>query len=354
MASILLLVGTAKGIFAYRTDADRKSWTMSGPFLPGWEVYSVLRDGRGRWIAGTSHYAYGATFRVSDNDGESWDQLPSRPEYDKESGFQMKRIWQIEQHPSEPDTLFAGVEDASLFVSRDRGGSWQELTGLTRTEGRKNWFPGGGGLCLHTILVEPKNPQNLYVGISAVGVFRSRDGGVTWTNHNHSLSKLPTGSPDIESACCVHKMVLDPTTSGRLFMQYHGGVYVSTDAAVTWTRIENGLPSNFGFPMVITHKGELFVVPLISDEQRMFGGEQMRVFKSTDAGQSWQPKTSGLPASSFSSVLRDAMAVDSMPTPGVYLGTTSGEVFASADAGESWQRLPGTLPRVTSVRAYMV
>jgi photosystem II stability/assembly factor-like uncharacterized protein len=349
----LLTVGTAKGLFFYRSD-DRKTWSMAGPHLPGWDVYSIHRDGYGRIWVGTSHYAYGAVFRTSDDNGETWQQQESRPEYEKESGFQLKRIWQIAGHPSEKDTLYAGVEDAGLFISRDRGARWTEMRGLTRVPGRKNWFPGGGGLCLHTILIEPNNPQNMYVGISAVGVFRSRDGGETWTNHNHSLSKLPTGSPEIESACCVHKMVLDPTVPDRLFMQYHGGVYVSTDAAVTWTRIETGLPSNFGFPMAITQRGELFCVPLHSDEQRMFNGKQMTVYRSKDAGQSWQPLTRGLPASSFSSVLRDAMTVDKEPTPGVYVGTTSGDVFASADAGETWQQLPGTLPRITSVRVYSV
>jgi len=355
MASVELVVGTNKGLFIYKADEARKTWSMAGPHLPGWDCYSVHRDSYGRIIVGTSHFAYGATFRVSDDGGVTFQQLEARPEYEKETGWTIKRIWQVVGHPTERDTLYAGVEDAGLFVSKDRGQSWNELKGLTRTPGRKNWFPGGGGLCLHTILVDPKNPKNMYVGISAVGVFRSRDGGETWTNHNQSLTKLPTGSPEVESACCVHKMVIDPAKTDHLFMQYHGGVFESTDAAVTWNRIESGLPSNFGFPIVITHRGELFIVPLKSDEQRFFPGEDVRVYRSKDNGRSWQGLTFGKPVDpSFTSVLRDSMAVDALPTPGVYLGTTAGEVFASPYAGESWQRLPGTLPRINCVRAYTV
>lgn len=351
---VLLAVGTNKGVFFYRSDEARKAWTISPPQLAGWDVYSLYRDSRGRVYAGTNHFAYGATVRTTDNLGETWEQQEARPAYAKETGWELKRLWQLVGHPTEPDTLYAGVEDAGLFVSRDRGTSWSEIEGLTRRPGRAKWNPGGGGLCLHTILINPKNPSEMWVGISAVGIFRTRDGGATWTNHNATLPQLATGSDEGESACCVHKIVLDPTTPTRLFMQYHGGVLVSNDSGEHWTAIESGLPGNFGFPMVITHRGELFVIPLKADTERFFNEQQMRLYRSKNAGQSWQPVGQGLPTGpNFSSVLRDAMAVDPLPTPGVYLGTTGGEVYASADAGESWQRLPGTLPRISCVRAYV-
>jgi len=353
--SVLVAVGTNKGVFLYQSDAARKSWEMTGSHLAGWDVYSIHRDSTGRIYAGTSHYVYGPTFRVTDDGGKNWQQFEARPAYPEGSEWSLKRIWQITGHPTEPNTLFAGVEEAGLFVSHDRGGSWKELDGLTRGRSKATWMPGAGGLCLHTVLINPKNPQEMWVGISAVGFFRSTDAGKTWTNHNKTLPKLGTGSPEEETACCVHKVVLDPHDPTKLYMQYHGGVCRSTDSGQNWSAIEKGLPSNFGFPMVVTHRGELFIAPLKADITRFFADEVMTIYRSKDRGDSWQPLRNGFPKEpSYAGVLRDSMAVDTLPTPGVYLGTTSGEVFASPDAGESWQRLPGTLPRIHCVRAYAV
>ncbi len=352
---VLVAVGTNKGLFLFQSDEARKDWEMTGPHLAGWDVYSIHRDRRGRIYAGTSHFVYGPTFRVTDDGGKNWQQLEARPAYPKDSGWELKRIWQIISHPTEPDTILAGVEEAGLFVSRDRGGSWTELDGLTRGRTRQTWHPGAGGMCCHTVLVNPNNPSEMWVGISAVGFFRSTDGGKSWTNHNKTLPVLDTGSPDEGTARCVHKVAVDPKNPAKLYMQYHGGVLRSVDSGQTWKAIENGLPSNFGFPMVVTHRGELFIAPLKADTTRYFADETMTVYRSKDQGDTWQPLRNGFPKEpSYAGVLRDSMAVDSLPTPGVYLGTTSGEVFASPDAGESWNRLPGTLPRIHCVRAYAV
>lgn len=351
--AVQVIIGTNKGVFIYQSDESRKNWEMTGPHLAGWDVYSIHRDPTGRIYAGTSHFVYGTTFRVTDDNGANWQQFEARPAYPDGSEWSLKRIWQIVSHPTDANTLYAGVEEAGLFVSLDRGGSWKELDGLTRGRTRETWFPGAGGMCCHTVLINPKNPQEMWVGISAVGFFRSTDAGQIWQNHNKTLPKLGTGSPDENTACCVHKVVLDPLDPTKLYMQYHGGVRRSTDSGVTWHAIENGLPSNFGFPMVMTHRGELFIAPLKADTTRYFADEVMTVYRSKDRGDSWQPLRNGFPKEpSYAGVLRDSMAVDSLPTPGVYLGTTSGEVFASPDAGESWQRLPGTLPRIHCVRAY--
>jgi photosystem II stability/assembly factor-like uncharacterized protein len=279
-------------------------------------------------------------------------QFEGRPQYPKEKRWELKKIWQLAPgHPSEPDTVWAGVDEAGLFVSRDRGQSWNEISSLTSDPGRAKWFPGNGGLCLHTILIDPKNKERMWVGISAVAAFRTDDGGGSWKNLNRDLPSLATGSDEPENLCCVHKMVLDPKNSNTLYMQYHGGVMRSTDAGDSWTKIENGLPGNFGFPMVVTKSGELFIAPLTADENRVMKDGKLQLYRSKDSGNSWQPTSKGLPTEpQFVGVLRDAMAVDSLDAPGVYFGTTMGELFASNDSGQSWTKLPGQLPRINTVK----
>lgn len=367
MGQLLLMVGTTKGAFFFTSDEKRHKWEMSGPHLPGWEIYSLLCDGAGngnsdggsnggsngtpRLLAGTAHYSFGATVRVSDDMGQSWQQPDGRPEYPKDSGFKVNRIWQLVSHPARPGTIFAGIDEAGLFVSNDRGGTWSEIRSLAGDPPRKNWFPGNGGLCLHTILIDPANPRRMWVGISAVGALRTDDGGETWKNLNRTLPALPTGSPDNATACCVHKIVQDPRQADTLYMQYHGGVLKSTDAGDTWTAIESGLPSNFGFPLAVTRGGDLFVCPLDSDEKRYAKDGKLRVYRSQDGGANWHACTKGLPAEpTYVGVLRDAMATDPLDPAGVYFGTTMGEVYASVDSGDSWQKLPAQLPRVTTVK----
>lgn len=350
---VILMAGTGKGVFFFESDEARSRWTLREPALPGWEVYSLLCDARDRpprIYAGTSHMAYGAVLRVSDDLGRSWTQLEARPQYPKASGWEVKRIWQLAAGP-EAGMVYAGVDEAGLFVSRDRGGSWQELSALTGHSSRSNWFPGAGGLCLHTVLVDRDDPRRLWVGISAVGVFRTTDAGASWTLCNKGLPVLPTGSDDASVACCVHKIVQDPARRDTLYMQYHGGVFRSTDGAESWQAIESGLSGNFGFPMVVSAAGELFVVPLHSDEQRFFRDGRFVVYRSRDRGETWQPLQQGLPQQAhYAGVLRDAMACDPLAPAGVYVGTTMGELYASNDAGSSWTRLPGTLPRIQAVK----
>ncbi len=355
--NVTLLVGTNKGAFFFHSDAARKEWRMTGPHLGGWEVYSLLGDSRhGRRIyAGTSHFVYGPTIRVSDDLGETWTELETSPRYDKESGFKLERIWQIVPgHASQPDTLYAGVQEAGLFASHDRGTTWSEITSLTAHPTRPSWFPGAGGLCLHTILVDPTNARRMWVAMSAVGVFRTDDGGQTWTVCTKGLPGVPTGMPDDGVGRCVHKMVQDPHDPDTLYMQFHGGVFTSTDAGDSWTPIENGLPGNFGFPMCITKSGALFLIPLDSDERRYVPEGRIQVYRSTDRGASWAPVGSGLPQRpEYVGVLRDAMAVDSLDSPGIYFGTTMGQLFYSPDEGETWNQIPAQLPRITTVKTWV-
>ena len=355
-----LLVGTNKGAFFYESD-DRRAWRLTGPHMPGWEVFSLLAaraNGAAspRLVAGTSSFVYGPTVRVSDDLGQTWRQIEKSPSYAAGAPGQLKQIWQIVTgHPSQPGTLYAGVADAGLFVSRDGGENWSEVDSLTKHPTRPNWFPGGGGLCLHTIVVDPHNRRRMWLGISAVGVFRTTDGGESWHLCNNGLRRIATGdAPDSPVAYCVHKIVHDPHPDRRdtLYMQFHGGVYRSDDGADTWHAIESGLPSNFGFPMAVTKTGDLFVAPLHSDEQRVAKDGRLRIYRSRDRGESWQEMKAGLPDEHYVGILRDAMCVDALEPAGVYFGTSMGEVFASADGGESWQRLPGQLPRITTVKAW--
>jgi hypothetical protein len=352
-----VLVGTTKGAFFFHSDARRQDWTLTGPHLGGWDIYSLLGDSRHgpRIYAGTSHFVYGPSIRVSNDWGETWEQIEASPSYTPESGFTMKRIWQIVPgHASEPDTLYAGVEEAGLFVSRDRGQTWTELSGLTSHPTRPIWFPGNGGMCLHTILVDPGNPQRLWIAISAVGCFRSEDGGQTWQVRNNGIPDVPTGEEPSEVGRCVHKMVLDPSDPNTLYMQFHGGVFKSTDGADSWQPIETGLPSNFGFPMVVTADGDLFVIPLMPDMMRAVPDGRLAVYRSQDKGGSWAPVSQGLPEEpQYVGVLRDAMAVDPLDPAGIYFGTSMGGVYHSADGGEHWARLPGQFARITSVKTWM-
>jgi photosystem II stability/assembly factor-like uncharacterized protein len=339
---------------------------MTGPHLDGWEIYSLCGIGgngqneqaangtRERVFAGTSHFVYGTTIRVSDDLGANWTQVEASPRYSEESGFKLNRIWQIVPgHPSQPDTLYAGVDEAGLFASNDGGSTWEEVTGLTQHPTRSEWWPGGGGLCMHTILVDPTDANRMWVAASAVGVFRTDDGGKSWQVRNMGLPGVATGVRTNEVGRCVHKIVLDPKDPNTLYMQFHGGVFKSTDAADSWQPIESGLPGNFGFPMAITANGDLFLIPLDSDEKRHVKDGQLRVYRSRNGGAQWEPTDRGLPEQQYVGVLRDSLAVDTLEPAGVYFGTTMGEIFYSADAGESWSRLPGQFPRITSIKTWV-
>ncbi|NIK75165.1 hypothetical protein FHS15_000263 [Paenibacillus castaneae] len=360
---IHLLVGTAKGVFMYSSDEKRKDWSLKGPFLNGWEAYSVLGDSRSgsRMFAGTSHAAYGATIRISDDYGETWRQAAQSPSYSSESGFSLNRIWQlIPGGDTQPDTFYAGVEEAGLFVSHDRGETWTELDGLTKHPTRPEWFGGAGGMCLHTILIDPRNPNRIWAAMSAVGVFRSDDGGKSWVVCNKGLNRAATGQPDESIGYCIHKMVADPIDPDTLYMQEHSGVFISKDGGDSWQIYEEGLDMHgddrpFGFPIAIGSNGDLFLIPLESSEKRSMRDGKLIVWSRPRGGARWEPIGDVVPDElRHVSVLRDGMTVDAMEQFGLYIGTSSGEVFCSLDSGQSWQRLPGQLSRILNVKSWIV
>lgn len=354
---LVLLIGTVKGVFIYETDERRAAWKLSGPHLGGWEIFSLCGDSRnGRILAGTGHFEHGPTIRVSEDFGATWKGVKRDPKFAKGAKAELKHIWQIVPgHASEPGTWYAGVDDAALFVSRDDGDTWSELKGLTNHPTRPRWMPGFGGLCLHSVVVDPANARRLWVAISAVGVFRSDDAGETWTLCNAGLPNIaPEFIKDSDMGRCVHKLVLDPARPGALALQYHGGVFKSDNAGDSWTRISAGLPHDFGFPMAATARGDLFVVPLLADSNRVVPDGALKVWRTRDRGRTWRAMTKGLPQKEhFVGVLRDAMTADPLTPAGVYLGTTGGELFYSNDDGENWEKLPASFPRITTLKIWV-
>ncbi len=358
----VLHVGTVKGAYRFESDGERREWRVADPLLPEWEVSTLLTDpdDPDHLLTGTSHFVWGTTVRETKDGGETWTQATLRPP-DEEFEVPLKRIWQIVRG-AEPGTLFAGVQDAALYVSRDDGASWSEVEGLTKHPSRPHWHPGAGGLCLHSIVIDPDDPQRMWVGISAVGVFGTTDGGETWTAMNAGLPPMgSTGSPDEDAMFCIHRVVRDHDRD-RLFMQFHAhtmtedgertsGVFRSDDAGGSWRAIDQGLPLRFGFPIALSGNGELFILPLLGDGNRVFDAGVPTVWRSVDDGDSWKRIDVPVDGPIYAGVLRDAMALDGADSTGVYFGTTNGDVWASPDAGESWQRLPARLPRILSVRA---
>lgn len=355
---LVLLIGTVKGVFIYHSDARRAKWTLTGPHLGGWEVFSLCGDSRnGRILAGTEHFETGPTIRGSKDLGATWQPVKRDPKFAKDSKAKLKHIWQIVPgHPSQPGTWYAGVDDAALFVSRDDGNTWTELKGLTDHPTRPRWMPGFGGLCLHSIVVDPVNPKRLWVGISAVGVFRSDDAGETWKLCNEGLHNVaPEFIKDPDLGRCVHKIVLDPARPNALAMQFHGGVFTTDNGADSWKRVSRGLPHDFGFPMAATSRGDLFVVPLLADNNRVVPGGALKVWRTRDRGRTWRALTKGLPQKDhFVGVLRDAMTADPLSPAGLYLGTTGGELFYSKNDGDSWEKLPAQFPRITTLKVWVV
>lgn len=359
-------IGTDKGAYGYvRADGG---WHLVGPALDGWRVDSLVRLGDGRLVAGTSHYAFGATIRVSDDGGETWTQaaktpvfaeqpVDERPFWERSQPLpnpegptrSLTAIWNVvEGGPAQPGRLYAGVADAALFSSDDRGDTWHEVAGLQRHHTRALWTPGNGGLCLHAIVCHPTDPSRMWVAMSAVGVFETTDGGTTWTVRNVGLDAVPTGLPETEVGKCVHGIAPDPRDPETFYMQYHGGVLKSTDGAASWHSVEEGLPSNFGFPVATTRSGDVLVVPISTDARR-FADDTVRVYRSRDGAATWERVSNGFPTTRQSgSVLRNAFASDHA-TGDVVFGTTNGEIYASGDEGASWERLPGTLTRVLGV-----
>ena len=347
---IRLLVGTAKGGF-WITSSDRAHWQVSGPFFKGWKVTAGLRMADGRYVIGVASDVYGPALHVTE-DLETWSQIENGPAYPDGGDRQLRQIWTLEE---DRGVVWAGVQQAGLFRSRDGAATWEPVSGLNEHQTRSAWVPGAGGLCAHALLFDRDDPNRMWCGISAVGVFRSDDGGHTWHPKNEGVTTVLEDETYKDIGRCVHGLAQDPEQPGHLYRQDHSGMYRSRDGAESWTRNEEGLPAAFGFPIAIDAATKtLFVAPQQSDEYRLPVGDRLQVFKSTDLGDTWRSASDGLPtAHSFGTVLRGAMAVDDLSPGGVYVGTTSGTMHASADLGASWSNLPVTLPRVFHVSAWV-
>jgi len=355
-SKVILLVGTIKGAFLISSDANREKWQVSGPHFPGRVVYAMAYDnraGRQRLWASSTHFAFGPMLHSSDDFGRTWTNPESAPvKFPESAGQSVAQIWQIAPGgPLEPQKLYCGVEPAALFESNDAGATWSLVQGLFDHPHRPQWEPGGGGLCLHTIVVNPANPQSLLVAISTGGVYRTDDGGQTWTARNSGVTAgfMPNSYPEFGQ--CVHK-VARSAQPDRLYLQNHGGLFRSDDGGDHWQDIANGVPSDFGFPMV-THPRDpdtAYVFPL-ETEMRVSPHGELRVYRTRDAGASWQPLGTGFPEElSYETVLRDGMATDTLDLAGLYLGTRSGKVYGSADEGDTWRQIADGLPAVTCVK----
>ena len=353
----LLLVGTTKGAFILRSNLERRRWELGGPFFHGHAVYSMAYDGRGsrhRIWASTQSY-WGTLLRSSDDFGKSWtNPQQAGIRFPSDTGVSLKNIWQIALGPAEDgDLLYCGVEPAALFESRDGGETWSLVRGLFDHPHRPRWMPGNGGLALHSIVLDPSDRQRMYVAISSGGVYRTTDGGRTWTAQNQGIRAtfMPNKYPEFGQ--CVHKIAMHPARPERLFLQNHWGVYRSEDCAETWTDIANGLPSDFGFAMVMHPKKPdwVYIVPVESDEFRCACEGRLRVYRTRNGGASWEPLVRGLPQKgAYETVLRDAMTVDSLDPAGIYFGTRSGQLFGSRDEGRTWQKIVDGLPSIVCVR----
>lgn len=354
-------VGTIKGLFILEQEASDPAtaeWDLRGPYLSGWESTTVAmeeREGRLELLAGLGSFVYGPHVRRSLDGGRSWEPLGSGPGFRPgEDRPTVERIWTLHRRAGSGE-LLAGVAQAGLFRWDEEKGVWREYESVSEHPTRAGWLPGFGGLCLHTVLSNERRPGRITVGISSVGTLRSDDDGANWSIKNQGVSAaIEAEEPKYsELNRCVHRLVQDPADPDRLYQQNHTGVYRSLDAGDHWDRIETGLPSRFGFGMTVLDRSPstLFVVPLVSDEVRIPVDGELRVYRSTDHGDSWQPCGNGLPEENYGAVLRDALTSEIGSASAVYFGTTSGELYGSWDAGDNWRRLPGVFPRILSVHA---
>jgi photosystem II stability/assembly factor-like uncharacterized protein len=348
-AGVVALVGTDKGGFVLRSD-DRAAWRIEGPVFKGWKVSASGRDASGRFWAATASDVYGPAVHVS-NDLAEWRQIENGPAWPKSVERKLNQVWTLHL---EGDRFWAGVDEAGLFSSTDSGETWQPVDGLNEHATREGWFPGAGGMCAHSILVDPADPQRIWVGISAVGLFRSDDGGATWATKNAGVKQVIEDKKHKDIGFCVHALAADPDDANVIYRREHTGMYRTGDGGETWEQIENGLSSWFGFPIVMDRRTRtLFCVPLESDEYRIPTDGALRVYRSRNRGDSWESASDGLPRKhAYMGVLRGAMAADSLDPCGVYFGTTAGTVHVSSNAGDTWTQLPAVLPRVLSVSVF--
>jgi photosystem II stability/assembly factor-like uncharacterized protein len=370
MSQVRLLVGTKKGAFVLTADGKRKDWTVSGPHFAGWEMYHLKGSpvDPNRIYASQSSGWFGQVMQRSDDGGATWTAVGNKFEYDGVPGthqwydgtahpWEFKRVWHVEPSLTDADTVYAGVEDAALFKSTDAGATWAEVSGLRKHGTGPAWQPGAGGMCLHSIILDPADPQRIYIAISAAGAFRTDDGGATWKPINKGLYSKYIPDPTAEVGHCVHHIAMHPERPGTLFMQKHWDVMRTDDAGDSWQKISGNLPTDFGFVIdVHAHEPEtLYVVPIKSDGEHFPLDGKLRVYRSRIGGNEWEPLTKGLPQRNcYVNVLRDAMSVDQLEECGVYFGTTGGQVYGSADGGDNWQAIVHDLPAVLSVEVQTI
>ncbi len=370
MSRIRVLVGTRKGAFILTADGIRQDWQISGPHFGGWEIYHVNGSPADpdRLYASQSSGWFGQVIQRSDNGGQTWDPVGNGFAYQgavgehlwydgTPRGWEFKRIWHLEPAPDDPDMVYAGAEDAAIFLTTDGGRDWRELPSLRTHESGPRWQPGAGGMCLHTIILDPAQRDRMFVAISAAGAFRTDDAGKTWQPINRGLRSGEIPDTDAEVGHCVHRIAMHPSRPEVLFMQKHWDVMRSDDAGGSWREISGNLPSDFGFPIAV-HANEpetVYVLPIKSDSEHYPPEGKLRVYRSRTAGDEWEPLTVGLPqANCYVNVLRDAMAVDTLDPCGIYFGTTGGQVYGSPDGGDTWSPIVRDLPAVLSVEVQVL
>ncbi|MCC7155225.1 MAG: exo-alpha-sialidase [Bryobacterales bacterium] len=370
MSQVRVLAGTRKGAFILTADGKRQKWQVSGPHFGGWEIYHMKASpvDPNRIYVSQSTGWHGQVIQRSDDGGKSWEPVDNKFVYDGVPGthqwydgtphpWEFKRVWHLEPSLTDADTVYAGVEDAALFQSTDGGKSWRELSGLRQHGSGPHWQPGAGGMCLHTIILDPRDPERIYIAISAAGAFRTTDGGKNWQPINRGLRSdyIPDGEAEVGH--CVHHVAMHPARPNVLFMQKHWDVMRSDDGGDNWREVSGNLPSDFGFVIDI-HSQEpdtIYVVPIKSDSEHFPPEGKLRVYRSRTGGNDWEALTNGLPqADCYVNVLRDAMAVDQLDACGVYFGTTGGQVYASADAGDTWAPIVRDLPPVLSIEVQVL
>ena len=365
MSKVRVLVGTRKGAFVLTSDGKRDKWDISGPHFAGWEIYHMKgspADPNRIYASQTSGW-FGQMIQRSNDGGKTWEPVGNKFVYDGVPGthqwydgtahpWEFKRVWHLEPSLTNPDTVYAGIEAAALFKTTDGGQNWEELSGLRKHGSGPRWQPGAGGMCLHTVILDPTNDKRMYIAISAAGAFRTDDGGVSWKPINRGLSSQYIPDPNAEVGHCVHHVSMHNSRPNTLFMQKHWDVMRSDNAGDDWKEVSGNLPTDFGFVIdVHAHEPDtIYVVPIKSDSEHYPMDGKLRVYRSRSGGNEWEELGKGLPdRDCYVNVLRDAMAVDSLDDCGIYFGTTGGQVYASANSGDSWTPIVRDLPAVLSV-----